>query len=178
LFVSFLKVWYAAVISIWLQIDCPGNTEWDVRVFKTPIRRLESISYWLIEDADGIYDFINTEVRREWEEDARSEHRNPTKDEWLSNLSNRKWSLKICKTANVKLNPHIMNYVDKETGYVFKKSLARRRKKLQREVQNFGSVIWPLIVRAEDLQLVDGYCRYAVLKLMNISRVYAYVGFL
>ena len=61
---------------------------------------------------------------------------------------------------------------------MFKRSLERRRKKLQREIQNFGVVIWPLIVRAEDLQLVDGYCRYAVLKMMNVSRVYAYVGFL
>jgi hypothetical protein len=77
LFVSFLKVWYAAAISLRQQIERSGNTEWDVRVFKTPIRRIESISYWVIEDADGIYDFTNTEVRREWEEDARSEHRDP-----------------------------------------------------------------------------------------------------
>jgi hypothetical protein len=148
----------------------------DVRVVKTPIRRLEGVSYWVIEDAEGIYDFVNTEVRREWEEDARSEHRDPTKDEWLSNLSFRKWRLRICKIADVKLNPYIMNYVDEKTGYVFKRSLARRSKKLEREVQNFGVVIWPLIVRAEDLQLVDGYCRYAVLKMMNVSRVYAYAG--
>lgn len=62
-----------------------------MRVVKTPLRRLEGISYWVIKDADGIYDFINTEVRTEWEEDARSERRDPAKDEWSSNLSNRKW---------------------------------------------------------------------------------------
>jgi hypothetical protein len=178
LFVSFLKVWCAAAISIRQQIERSGNTEWGVRVVKTPIRRLEGISYWVIEDADGIYDFVNNELRKEWEEDVRSEHRDLAKDEWLSNLSNRKWSLKICKIARVKLSPTIVNYVDKETGYVFKRNLARRRKQLQREVQNFGAVIWPLIVRAEDLQLVDGYCRYAVLKTMNVSHVYAYIGFI
>jgi len=34
----------------------------------------------------------------------------------------------------------------------------------------------PLIVREEDMQLVDGYCRYATLKAVNVSRIYVYVG--
>ena len=46
----------------------------------TPIRRLEGISYWVIDDPDAIYDFINTEIRKEWEADARSEHRDPKDD--------------------------------------------------------------------------------------------------
>jgi hypothetical protein len=46
----------------------------------TPIRRLEGISYWVIDDPDAIYDFINFEIRKEWESDARSEHRDPKDD--------------------------------------------------------------------------------------------------
>ncbi len=38
----------------------------------TPLRRLEGVSYWVIDDPDGIYDFINNEVRREWEDDVKS----------------------------------------------------------------------------------------------------------
>ncbi|MCJ7455748.1 hypothetical protein MUP07_03265 [Candidatus Bathyarchaeota archaeon] len=41
----------------------------------TPIRRLEGVTYWVIEDPEGIHDYINTEIRKEWEEDVRREHR-------------------------------------------------------------------------------------------------------
>ena len=34
----------------------------------------------MIEDPEGIYDFINKEVRKEWEEDAESEGREPQED--------------------------------------------------------------------------------------------------
>jgi hypothetical protein len=56
---------------------------------KTPIRRLDGVTYWVIEDPDGIRDFVNNELRREWEEDARSEDRDPRKDAWLKTLSKR-----------------------------------------------------------------------------------------
>ena len=142
----------------------------------TPIRRLDGITYWVIENPEGIYDFINTEIRKEWTEDARSEHRNPDDDEWLKTLSQRKWSLEIAETERIRLNPNIVNYVDEKRGYVFLKSLTQRRRELEKEVRDFGVVIWPLVVRKEDLELVDGYCRYATLKAMNVKRVYVYAG--
>jgi hypothetical protein len=142
----------------------------------TPIRRLEGIAYWVIEDADAIYDFINTEARKEWEEDARSEHRDPKDDLWLKALSKRKWSLTITETERIGLNPDTVNFVDRESGYNFREHLEQRRSELQKSIQSFGVVIWPLIVRGEDMQLVDGYCRLATLKTMNVSRVYVYVG--
>lgn len=147
-----------------------------VRLFSTPIRRLEGITYWVIEDPDGIKDLITTEIRREWEEDAKSEHREPKRDPWLRTMSKRRWSLRTAEVQRIRLNPDIMNYADRERGYVFTKRLAQRRRELQRVIENFGVVIWPLIVREEDMQLVDGYCRYATLKAMNISRTYVYAG--
>jgi ParB-like chromosome segregation protein Spo0J len=69
-----------------------------------------------------------------------------------------------------------VNYVDEKRGYVFLKSLTQRRRELEKEVRDFGVVIWPLVVRKEDLELVDGYCRYATLKAMNVKRVYVYAG--
>lgn len=147
-----------------------------VRFISTPIRRLEGISYWVIDDPDAIYDFVNTEIRKEWEEDARSEQRDPEDDQWLKSLSKRKWSLRIAQIEQLELNPEIMNYVDRERDYNFVESLAKRRQELQEVIQHFSVVIWPLIVREEDMQLVDGYCRYATLKAMNVSRIYVYVG--
>jgi len=142
----------------------------------TPIRRLDGITYWVIENPEGIYDFINTEIRKEWTEDARGEHRNPEDEQWLATLSQRKWSLEIAETERIRLNPNIVNYVDEKRGYVFLKSLTQRRRELEKEVRDFGVVIWPLVVRKEDLELVDGYCRYATLKAMNVKRVYVYAG--
>jgi hypothetical protein len=144
----------------------------------TPIRRLEGITYWVIDDPDAIYDFVNSDIRREWETDARSEQRNPKDDTWLKTLPRRKWNSRITDIAKIKLNPDIMNFVDPERGYVFAKSLGKRSLELRKSIELGGVVLSPLIVRNEDFQLVDGYCRYTTLKAMNVSRIYTYVGIL
>lgn len=144
----------------------------------TPLRRLDGITYWVIEDSEAIHDFINTEIRREWETDAISERRDPKDDPWLKTLSKRRWNLKVTEIARIKLNPDIMNYVDAERGYVFSKSLAKRSRELQEYIKMGGLVVWPLVVRKEDMQLVDGYCRYSTVKAMGVSRTYAYIGML
>jgi hypothetical protein len=145
-------------------------------VLKTPLRRLDGITYWVIEDPDGICDYINIEIRKEWETDARFERREPNDNPWLKNLSKRKWSLKIMPMNQIKLNPNIMNYVDPQRRYVFLERLIERSQELQKSMRMSGLVIWPLIVREEDKQLVDGYCRYSTLGAMNVSRTYVYVG--
>jgi len=84
--------------------------------------------------------------------------------------------LEITEIGRIKLNPAIMNYVNQKRGYIFSESLAKRSSELKREITEFGVVIWPVIVRKEDWMLVDGYCRYIVLKAINVRRIYAYVG--
>lgn len=142
----------------------------------TPIRRLDGITYWVIEDPDGIYDYVNTEIRKEWEADAQSEHRDPREDKWLKTLSQRKWSLEILELDRIKLNPDLVNYVDSKTGYNFSEHLAKRSCELQQEIEKYGLAIWPVIVREEDWILMDGYCRYSSLGSMKIRKTYAYVG--
>lgn len=144
----------------------------------TPIRRLEGITYWIIDEPDAIYDFVNSDIRREWETDARSEHRNPKDDPWLKTLPRRKWNLGITDIAKIKLDTDIMNFVDPERGYVFAKSLEKRSLELRQSMELGGVVLSPLIMRNEDFQLVDGYCRYTTLKAMNVSRIYTYLGIL
>jgi hypothetical protein len=142
----------------------------------TPIRRLEGISYWVIENLNAIHDFINTEIRKEWEADARSEHRKPEDDPWLENLRKRKWHLGVISVAQIKLNADIMNHVDPKSGYVFSKSLEMRSLELRQSIELGGVVLSPLIVRREDYQLVDGYCRHATLSAMSVLKTYAYIG--
>lgn len=143
---------------------------------KTPIRRLDGISYWVIEDPTGIHDFVNNEIRKEWEQDARSEGRDPKDDAWLKTLSKRKWSLETTNIGRIKLDPHIMNHLNVEEGYSFQESLAKRSRELRETIEKFAVVIWPLIVKKEGFILVDGYCRYITLKAMNVSKTYTYVG--
>ena len=144
--------------------------------FSTPIRRLEGVTYWVIDDAEAIYDYINTEIRKEWEADARSEGRNPSEDPWLNTLSEREWNLEIVNINKIKLNPNYMNYVDNERGYTFRENLKKRACDLQREIETYALVIWPVIIRMENMLLIDGYCRYSALKAMKIRRIYAYLG--
>jgi hypothetical protein len=143
---------------------------------RTPLRRLEGITYWVIEDPNGIYDFVTTEIRKEWEADATSEGRDPKNDPWLTTLLKRKWSLEIIEISRIRLNPDLMTYVNNRSDYNFAKHLAKRSDELQREIKEYSMVIWPIIIRKEDSMLIDGYCRYATLKAMNVSRTYAYVG--
>ena len=147
-----------------------------VNLSATPIRRLEGITYWVIDNPEVISDFINTEVRQEWEADARSEHRNPRHDPWLKALSKRKWHLQTMDMSQIELNSDIMNYVDPDRNYAFSQSLDKRSSELRQAIKLGGVALPPLVVRKEDNQLVDGYCRYNTLKSMNVTRTYAYIG--
>ncbi len=140
------------------------------------MRKLEGVPYWVIDDADEIYDFISTNVRREWEADSRDSGRDPKRDPWLQTLSRRRWKLQTVEVDKISLDPTIMNYVDVKRGYSFRDSLARRRKELRSVIETYAVVIWPVIVRNEDMTLVDGYCRLTALGEMGISKVYTYVG--
>lgn len=143
----------------------------------TPLRRLDGVSYWVIEDPHGIRDFINTEVRKEWDFDVRSlPEDDPAAGAWLQDLPKRAWTLEIVETGMVTLDEHMMKFIDPKTGYNFPEHLAKRRKELRRAIEDYGVVIWPIIVRKEDMQVLDGYCRYTTLREMVVPRIYAYLG--
>jgi len=42
----------------------------------------------VIEDSAAIHDLVNTEIRREWEEGARNEHKDPEDDEGIQAIKN------------------------------------------------------------------------------------------
>lgn len=132
----------------------------------TPIRRLEGITYWVIEDSAEIGDFVGTVLRKEWEADLRGEGRDPSSDTWLEDLLRRSWELQVLSTADVKPG----------SDYIFSGRLKQRTAELRRTIEVYGSPIWPIVVRGESYVLADGYCRYSALKEMSVPRLYAYVG--
>ena len=132
----------------------------------TPIRMLDGVFYWVIQDRADINDFVRSILRKEWEADIRDEGRDPTNDKWLADLLGRDWELRALDVADVK----------PESDYIRSDRLKERRAELRRAIEGYGSVIWPIVVRAEGHLLADGYCRFSTLREMGVSRLYAYVG--
>lgn len=135
-----------------------------------PLRRVEGITYWVIDGSKQIRRFINTNIRREWEKDAETDGVDASLDPWLRDLSRMTWSLQAIAMANVKLDPSMIRRQN------FVARLEERRKQLRREIELYDQVIWPVIIRGEDSMLKDGYCRYTTLKTMGVKRTLAYVG--
>jgi len=133
----------------------------------TPVRRLEGVTYWVIEDSTSIGDYLNTVLRKEWEADLRSEGRDPANDGWLDELQKRRWELRILSVSDIK----------PDSNYIHSARLKERSAELRRAIEVYGTVISPIVVRSEGFKLADGYCRYVALKEMRIPRVYAYLGF-
>lgn len=139
------------------------------------LRVLEGIPYWVIEDPLEIGELICNNVRKEWEADI-SEQEDHEEGRWLKSLEKRKWRLVTMELGNIMLRDQIMNYTNEATGYNFRRRLQERVDHLNRDLDKFGAIIRPLIIRADDSQLMDGYCRYHVLLKRGIKEAYTYVG--
>jgi hypothetical protein len=136
------------------------------------IRRLRGITYWVFPDKREIRGFINSNIKKEWEKDDFEDRTNPQKDGWLLSLPKRKWNLQEIDIDSIMLN-HEMLARD-----AFTTRLEERSNELRKVLSEYNAVIWPLVIRGEDFELKDGYCRYTTLKKMGVSRTLAYVGFL
>ena len=134
------------------------------------LRRLEGVAYWVINDRKEIRKFINTNIRREWEEDNKSDGVDSRKDDWLLSLSRREWRLQTVRMDVVRLNPAMM------ARSSFIAELNQRSREMRRSIVSYGIVIWPLVIRGEDRELKDGYCRFTTLRNMGIRKVFAYIG--
>ena len=140
------------------------------------IRRLQGITYWVVDDPKEIRTFVNSNIRKEWESDILDQGEDFEDGIWMSSLSGRKWQLKVVAMEDVRLNDRIMRYKNEKTKYDFGEHLKERKKELESEIERFGAVLSPLVLREEDHRLMDGYCRYHVLKERGITHVYAYIG--
>ncbi len=135
-----------------------------------PLKRIEGITYWVIDDSSQIRRFLNTNIRHEWEKDAETDGIDPSLDPWLRDLPKLKWSLKTIAMASLRLDPFLIGRRD------FVERLEERSKQLRRGIELYDQVIWPVIIRGEDSMLKDGYCRSTTLKAMGVKRTLAYVG--
>lgn len=139
-------------------------------------REMMGVSYWVVEDPSEISTLINTESRKEWETKIAKSGNPRSLRAWMRGLQTREWGLKTLGLQEIKISELVMNSVNAKTGYSFKEALEERKRSFESDLRRSGMAISPLIVRAEDRQLMDGYCRYHVLQDRGVTMTFAYVG--
>jgi hypothetical protein len=139
------------------------------RILRT-LRRVEGVTYWVLNNPREIGGFINSNIRGEWERDNLSDGVDSDTDDWLLTLPKRTWRLRILDIAKITLDPSMM------ARESFVKQLEKRSNEMRRSLSEYHIVIWPVVLRGEDYRLKDGYCRFTTLKKMGIGRILAYVG--
>jgi hypothetical protein len=131
---------------------------------------VEGITYWVIDDGKEIRRFVNSNLRREWERDNREDGVDSSTDSWLLSLSGRKWRLGNLAILTLNLD---LSTIAREA---FRARLEERSEELRHCIAEYHSIIWPVVIRGEDYQLKDGYCRYTALRKLGVNMVMAYVG--
>ena len=153
--------------------DSGGPSLLQIQGIKTTtqlLKRVEGITYWVIDDPKQIRKFINTNLRQEWKKDAETDGVDPGRDPWLRDLSKLEWSLQTIAMAKVRPSLSMMRRQE------FIARLKERSKQLRRAIELYDQVIWPVIIQGNHSMLKDGYCRYTTLKTMGVKRTLAYVG--
>jgi hypothetical protein len=135
-----------------------------------PLRRVEGVTYWTINDPNQIRGFMIENVRHEWEKDDESDNLDPRNDHWLRSLPKLSWSLRTIKLEDARLDSSMMG------RRTFVERLEERSKELAHVIEHYHVVIWPVVLRGEDFMLKDGYCRYATLKRLHKTKALAYIG--
>src|SRR6266852_4036435 len=90
------------------------------------LRRLHGISNWVLDNPEDIHEFVNTNLKKEWENDAKSEGQDPKSDPWLHSPPQTRWHVAVVNVKTIKQNPSIVNFVNPDSGYDFSKSLVKR----------------------------------------------------
>lgn len=136
-------------------------------------RKLGNVVYNIIENEENINPCLTKWLGREWRIDNEEHPDQVWTKEWLTQLPNMNFKLAIVDIGEIRPRKELMNY--KKGGHSFRDELKERVRERQESILR-GISIEPLVVRHSDMELMDGYTRYFVLKKLDEKKVYAYVG--
>jgi hypothetical protein len=136
-------------------------------------RELDGFRYHVLEKLADIAAFVRRWHRQEWETDHREFSDQPWTLRWLADLDGLSFNLTVMPLDRIYIRSDIMAY--ERDGYSFAVSLQRRAEATRQAIER-GASIEPLLVRAGDNELMDGYARYTALKLLGARRAYVYAG--
>jgi hypothetical protein len=131
-------------------------------------RELDGHTYHIAPDPAP---YLRQWLRKEWLVDAREFPDQPWTREWLGDLTRLEFRLEVM--ALVRQRQDLMSYAVGD--YRFADSLAERVAERIDAIQ-MGTSIMPLVVRAADGELMDGYTRFTALGELGAQRAFAYVG--
>jgi len=136
-------------------------------------KKLSGFTYNIIKDKKKIRPFLLKWLGREWRIDHKERPDQIWTIKWLKDLRKMQFDLRIVDINKIKLRKDLMNY--KKGRYIFRDELKDRCADRLESIQR-GVSIEPLVVRKKDMQLMDGYSRFSVLKKLGAKKVYVYMG--
>ena len=134
--------------------------------------KLDDFTYNVLPELQ-IKPFLMEYLKREWEIDHAEFPDQAWTLEWLDLLSRMEFTLETVRLEDIRLRRELMDY--RNDTYDFMASL-RERADERRESFQRGVSLEPLVVNGDNMELMDGYTRYIVLKEYRQERIYAYTG--
>jgi len=136
-------------------------------------KKLGKFTYHIVGKKNQIKPFLLKWIEKEWQIDHKEFPDQPWTIEWLNLLPNMEFKLIVVDLEKINLHLDLMNY--KTDSYIFLEELNLRVEEMEEYLLQ-GSSIGPLIVNNENMELMDGYTRYMILKKNQQKRTYAFVG--
>ena len=124
-------------------------------------KKLGKFTYHIIGKKNQIKPFLLKWIEKEWQIDYKDFPDQQWTIEWLDLLPNMKFKLLVVDLDKINLRQDLMNY--KTYSYNFLEELNLRVEEMEESLLQ-GISIGPLIVNNENMELMDGYTRYMILK--------------
>lgn len=141
------------------------------RIFR--YKRLGKFTYHIIIDKNQIKPFLLKWISGEWKIDLEEFPDQKWTTEWLNLLPQFIFKLKKVELEKIHPRQDLMDY--KSDSYNFREHLKVRVDEMEESLLQ-GSSLGPLLVKKENMELMDGYTRYSILKKHEQKKTYVYLG--
>jgi len=136
-------------------------------------KKLGKFTYHVITDKSKLKSFLLKWIGGEWEIDHKEFPDQSWTIEWLNLLPQYNFKLKKVDLETIQPRQDLMNY--KTDSYSFIEELNVRADEMEESILQ-GSSLGPLLVKKENMELMDGYTRYTILNKYQQKRVYVYLS--
>ena len=136
-------------------------------------KKLGKFTYNVIENHNRITPYLLKWIIKEWKQDIEEFPDQPWSKEWIELVHTMEFSLVQLELEIIRLRQDLMEYDN--GSYNFSEHLKERATEMEESILR-GSSIKPLLVNGENMELMDGYTRYTILKKHKQKLVYVYLG--
>ena len=136
-------------------------------------RRLGQFRYHVLSEPGVIRRQLLKWIIAEWESDHALGPDEPWTVEWMERLPLMRFSLQRVRLVDIRPRPDLMSY--QKPGYSFLEELEDRVREREEAIGR-GYSIEPLLVDGANMELMDGYVRYTLLRRHREPTTYAYAG--